>query len=165
MLERLRRLAAVARESGATVVHLLYSPMAGDRSQNRRSVLFAKTLHRQDHWRADGPECQPVAALGVAPSDLLIVRHSGLAPTHGTETFRILRNIGIDAIVLGGVSTNIALPLVAVDAVDQDFSVVIPRDATAGTPLAHHESMLMHTLPFVATISTCEEVTAVLRGA
>jgi nicotinamidase-related amidase len=158
MLAALGRLAAAGRDAGATIVHLLYSPIAGNRSSNRRSVLFSRLLGTQDDWREGAPETMPVPEIGVGSDDLLLTRHSGLSPTYGTETFKILRNLGIDTIVLGGVSTNIALPAVAVEAVDEDFRVVVPGDATAGTPASHHESMLRHTLPFVATMATADEI-------
>lgn len=164
MLAALGRLAAAGRETGVTVVHLLYSPLADNRSSNRRSVLFSRLLSTQDDWREGDPETMPVPQIGVGPDDLLLTRHSGLSPTYGTETFKIMRNLGIDTIVLAGVSTNIALPVVAVEAVDEDFRVVVPADATAGTPASHHESMLQHTLPFVATMTMADEVIADWRG-
>jgi nicotinamidase-related amidase len=160
MLATLGRLAAAARTTDVTVVHLLYSPLAGNRSSNRKAILFSRLLHLQDDWQQGTPETMPVPEIGVGPDDLLLTRHQGLSPTYGTETFKILRNLGVDTIVLAGVSTNIALPAVSVEAVDEGFSVVVPRDATAGTPASHHESMLTHTLPFVATMTSADDVIA-----
>jgi hypothetical protein len=42
--------------------------------------------------------------------------------------------------------------------VDENFSVVIPVDATIGTPQSHHESMLKHSLAFVAQLTTVDEL-------
>jgi nicotinamidase-related amidase len=72
----------------------------------------------------------------------------------------VLRNIGIQEIVVAGVSTNLAIPLVAVGAADEDFAVTIPTDASIGTPPEHHESMLRHSLAFIARLTTVDELLA-----
>jgi nicotinamidase-related amidase len=70
----------------------------------------------------------------------------------------ILRNMGVEEVVVAGVSTNLAIPLVAVGAADEDFAVAIPSDATVGIPQQHHESMLKHSLAFVARLTTVDEL-------
>jgi len=47
---------------------------------------------------------------------------------------------------------------VAVGAADEDFAVTVASDACVGTPSAHHESMLRHSLAFVARLATVDEV-------
>jgi nicotinamidase-related amidase len=74
----------------------------------------------------------------------------------------MLRNVGITTVLLAGVSLNIAIPVVATDAVDEGFDVVIARDAVAGTPAEYGESMLRYTLSFIATITTVDDVIAAL---
>ena len=67
--------------------------------------------------------------------------YQGISPVHRTETLALLRNMGIEEVVVAGVSTNLAIPLVAVGAADEDFAVTIPTDACIGTPPEHHASM------------------------
>jgi nicotinamidase-related amidase len=154
------RLAHGARAAGALVVHLTYVPAVGNRSSNRKPVLFSRILDQMADWTADHPATQVVPEIGVDSADLVLVRHSGISPTHGTETFKILRNLGVTSLVLAGVSTNIAVPVVAVEATDEGFDVLVASDAVAGTPAAHSESMLDHTLAFVATTTTTDELLA-----
>ena len=151
-------LAARARRVGVLVVHLTYVPVANNRSSNRKPPLFAAILDHMDSWAPEQPETTIVPEIGVGPTDLVFPRHQGLSPTYGTETYKILRNLGITTLLIGGVSTNIAIPAAAVEAADEGFSVVVARDATIGTPAEHHESVLRHTLPFVATMTDSEEV-------
>jgi nicotinamidase-related amidase len=151
-------LAARAREVGALVVHLTYVPVAGNRSSNRKPPLFAAINDNMDTWAPGQPETSVVPEIGVGPDDLVLERHQGLSPTYGTETYKILRNLGITTVLMGGVSTNVAIPTASAEAVDEGFAVVIARDATVGTPAEHHESMLRHTLPFIATMTTSEKV-------
>ena len=77
---------------------------------------------------------------------------------HRTEVLSILRNMGMEDVVVAGVSTNLAIPLVAVGAADEDFAVTIATDACVGTPPEHHASMLEHSLAFVARLATADEL-------
>ena len=52
----------------------------------------------------------------------------------GTDLDAILRNLGVSTIVAVGVSLNIAIPNLVMDAVNKGCRVVLPRDAVAGYP-------------------------------
>jgi nicotinamidase-related amidase len=152
------RLAAGARAAGAQIVHLTYIPVAGTRSANRRSPLFGRLLDSLADWNPQHPAVQPIPEIGVGPDDLVLPRHTGLSPTHGTETFKLLRNIGTRTVVLAGISVNVAIPVVATEATDEDFDVFIPTDAVAGAPDSHVASMFRHTLAFMATLGTVDQL-------
>jgi nicotinamidase-related amidase len=154
------RLARGARAAGAQVVHLTYAPAARNRSQNQRPPLFKRLHSRLDDWHATHPATEPIPEIGVGPDDLVLQRHTGMSPTYGTETFKLLRNMGIKTVVCAGISVNVAIPMVATEAGDEDFDVLIARDAVAGAPAEHVESMLQHTLAFVATICTVDDLLA-----
>ena len=159
VLQRISALAAAARDAGVAVAHLTYAPLPGGRSTNRRSPLTRATAGTRD-WGADRPGADVVPEIGVAEGDLVFERHQGISPVHRTEVLAVLRNMGMEEIVVAGVSTNLAVPLVAVAAADEDFGVTIVRDATAGVPASHHESMLCHTLAFVGRLVTTDELVA-----
>lgn len=154
------RLAAGARAAGARIVHLTYAPVAGNRSSNRRTPLIRRIHPLLAEWHPGHPAVEPIPEIGVTADDLVLQRHTGISPTYGTETFRLLRNLGIDAVVIAGVSANIAVPLVAAEAADEDFDVFVARDAVAGTPPEHAESMMRHTLAFLAILCTTDELLA-----
>jgi nicotinamidase-related amidase len=157
-IKAMGRLAEGARQAGAQVVHLTYAPLAGNRSTNRRPPLFARLLPSLAEWHPTHPAVQPIPEIGVGPDDLILQRHTGLSPTYGTETYKMMRNIGMTTLVLAGISANIALPVAATEAADEDFDVIIPSDAIIGSPEEHKVSMLRHTLPFIATIRTVDEL-------
>jgi nicotinamidase-related amidase len=154
-LATMGRLAAGARSCGVLVVHVTYVPIAHGRSTNRRSPLMQATLVTAE-WGESHPAADIVPEIGVGPDDLVFQRHQGISPVHRTETLAVLRNMGIDELVVAGVSTNLAIPLVAVGAVDEDFAVTIPTDACVGTPPEHHASMLKNGLAFVARLTTTD---------
>jgi nicotinamidase-related amidase len=159
ILRRIGELAAAARRAGVTVVHLTYAPVAGGRSTNQRSPLTRGT-NASAGWDDDHPGAQVVPEIGVEAGDLVFERHQGISPVHRTETLAILRNLGIEEVVVAGVSTNLAVPAVAVAASDEDFAVTVVRDGTVGVPASHHQSMLRYSLGFVARLATVDEVVA-----
>jgi nicotinamidase-related amidase len=103
---------------------------------------------------------QPIPEIGVGPDDLILPRHTGFSPTHGTETFKLLRNVGITHLVLAGISLNVALPVVGTEATDEGFTVIFPSDAVVGTPPEHAESILKHTLPLIGTVVPVDKLLA-----
>ena len=158
-LAAMGHLATGARRTGVQVVHLTYLPMAGGRSASQRSPLMRATSSTAA-WRDADAALDIVPDIGLGPDDLVLPRHQGISPVHRTEVLSVLRNMAMDEIVVAGVSTNLAVPLVAVGAADEDFGVTVATDATVGTPAEHHASMLRHSLAFVARLATTDELLA-----
>jgi nicotinamidase-related amidase len=103
--------------------------------------------------------------LVVEPSDIVSHRAHGMAPFTGTSLDATLRGYGIDTVVLSGVSTNIALPGAATEAVGLGYNVVLAEDCAAGaTPETHQMQVTMH-LRLLATITDAGSVIASLRAA
>jgi len=103
--------------------------------------------------------------LVVEPSDIVSHRSHGMAPFTGTTLDATLRGYGIETIVLTGVSTNIALPGAATEAVALGYNVVLAEDCTAGaSPETHQMQISMH-LPLLATIADAGLVMASLQAA
>jgi nicotinamidase-related amidase len=159
VLPTMGRLAAGAREAGVQVFHLVYTPVAGGRSTNRRSPLMRATKVSMG-WKPGDPETQVVDEIGVGPEDIVLPRATGISPVWRTETLTILRNMGIDEVVCAGVSTNWAIPLTVAAVADEDMTPVVPVDAVVGAPAEHHQSMLTHALGFVAKLATTDDIMA-----
>jgi nicotinamidase-related amidase len=153
------RLAAGARAAGARVVHLTYLPLAGGGTASRRAPLMRATRSTSE-WSADAPALEVIAEIGVGADDLVLPRHQGISPVHRTEVLTMLRNLGIDEVVVAGVSTNLAVLLVAVGAADENFGVTVATDAAVGTPATYHASVLKHSLAYVARLATVDELLA-----
>jgi nicotinamidase-related amidase len=95
--------------------------------------------------------------LGPAPSDLVLPKTHGVASLGSTGADAALRNLGVDEIVLTGVSVNVAIPALAFEAVNRGYRVTIPRDAVAGVPPSYAEEVLDRTLALVATLTTVDD--------
>ena len=153
------RLATGARGAGVQVVHLTYLPLAGGRSASQSAPLMRATASTSA-WNESDTALEIVPDIGVGPDDLVLPRHQGISPVSRTEVLTILRNMGMEHVVVAGVSTNLAVLLVAVGAADEDFAVTVATDATVGTPPEHHASMLRHSLAFVARLASTDELLA-----
>lgn len=160
VLPTLGALAASARSAGVQVVHATFEGAAGGRSALANNRIMQIMRPRLAEWVAGSEPVQVAEEIGCAAQDLVIPRHHGVSPTQDTELLTVLRNLGVDTVVVAGVSLNIAIPSVAVDAVNAGFWVVVPSDAVAGTPAEYGEQVLRHTLRMVATVASAEEVAA-----
>ncbi len=76
----------------------------------------------------------------------------------GTDLDAILRNLGVSTIVAVGVSVNVAIPNLVMDAVNAAYRVVVPRDAVAGIPTDYATAVIDNTLSLLATITTTDEL-------
>jgi len=152
------RLCAAARAAGVPVVHCVAGRRPDDRGSNRNARLFGAMLKSPVRLDLGTPATEVVADFDVQPSDLVLSRIHGLNPMAGTDLDPILRNLEVATIVVVGVSVNIAITNLVMDAVNLGYRVVIPRDAVAGVPAAYAEAVLDNTLSLLATLTTTDDV-------
>jgi biuret amidohydrolase len=100
---------------------------------------------------------------GTEPTDLVLHRWHGLGPMGGTDLDTILRNLGVTTIVAVGVSLNVAIPNLVMDAVNAGYRVVLPRDAVAGIPAEYGDAVVDNTLALLATVTTTDDLIEVWR--
>ncbi|MDB6002874.1 MAG: hypothetical protein JWP52_4573 [Rhizobacter sp.] len=152
VLPAIARLLDAARAAGVTVAHATFEGPLGAVSRGTAPLWRALT-GATDDWAAGHPGTEVLPEL-LAEGDLVLPRHHGLSPTWKTELLPVLRNRGIRTLVLAGVSLNVALLLTAAEAEAEGFSVVVPRDAVAGTPREYGEMVLGNTMSMLARITT-----------
>lgn len=152
------RLAAAARHAGAKVVHATAANQPDLWGYNMNARLFRGVLSSPVKLLPGTEAAEVVDEIGVHPGDVLFVRQHGLSPLEGTELDSLMRNAGVQTIVMCGVSTNVAIPNTTFDAVNKGYQVVIPRDAIAGTPPEYREQLIAHSLSYVATITSTDDV-------
>jgi nicotinamidase-related amidase len=101
-----------------------------------------------------------IPEVGVEPDDLVLTRTHGLNPMAGTDLDPILRNLGITTVVVAGVSVNVAITNLVMDAVNLGYQVVLPRDAVCGLPADYADAVIDNTLRLLATVTTVDDLTA-----
>ncbi|MGB3331908.1 MAG: cysteine hydrolase [Mycobacterium sp.] len=156
-LPNISRLLPAARSSGVAVVHCLVHRRPDGLGSNHNARLFAagRRAVRIDPGSA-GATLLP--EFGPEPSDLVLSRCHGLGPMGGTDLDAVLRNLGISTVVAVGVSLNVAIPNLVMDAVNAAYRVVVPRDAVAGVPAEYGAAIIDNTLSLLATITTTQEL-------
>ncbi len=153
------KLAKAAREHGAPVIHCLANSSPGRFGANTNARLF-KSKRRDPgappYDPANDTPCPEVYEEG----DILSKRDHGLNPMADTQLDRRLRNSGITTIIVAGVSLNVAILGLAMDAVNSGYQVIVARDAVSGYPKEYHEPVLANTLFMIATLATTDEIIA-----
>lgn len=152
-LPNITRLLPAARSAGVQVVHCLVQRRPDGLGSNHNARLFA-TGRRSVSIAPGSPGATLLGEFGPEPSDLVLHRWHGLGPMGGTDLDAILRNLGISTIVAVGVSLNVAIPNLVMDAVNAAYRVVLPRDAVAGVPAEYGEAVIDNTLAPLATVTT-----------
>jgi nicotinamidase-related amidase len=106
------------------------------------------------------PQWAPVAELAPVEGDYVLVRFHGISPFHGTELDQLLRNLGVRTVVATGVSVNVGVLAMTIEAVNAGYQVVVPREAVTGTPDEYVEAVMKNTLRLLATIAPVDDVVA-----
>lgn len=156
------RLLAAARDAGVPVAHCTAEFRADRAGTVANTPLHSAVLGRPEHLLAGTAATELVPGLGAAPGDLVSCRRHGVSPFTGTSLDATLRNLGVRVLVVAGVSVNLGVVGLCVEAVDLGYQVVVCTDAVAGVPAAYAEEVLRHTLALVATLTDVDHVVAAL---
>lgn len=153
-IPNLARLLPAARGAGVRVVHCLFARRGDGLGGNRNARLFAGVSGRGVDMSPGSAGASLVPELGPEPSDMVLTRFHGVGPMGGTDLDAILRNMGVTTIVATGVSVNVAITNLVMDAVNAGYQVVLPRDAVAGVPAEYADAVIDNTLALLATVTT-----------
>jgi nicotinamidase-related amidase len=152
IVARIAELASAFRAAGLPVVHchIAHRPdLAGVRPN---SLLGALTIKNRT-LIAGRPDALPPPELAPHQGDHVSTRATGITAFYGTDLDATLRLRSVETIVLTGVSTDVAIPGLALEAVNRGYYVRVPADCVAGTSARSTEFMLSGLLPVIARIT------------
>ena len=140
-------------------------------------VIFVRTHHdrwsdRQDYYLREGPvgplhHLQPGGwgsefyGLCPGPDDHTLTKRRWSA-FFGTELEILLRNLGIQTLIVTGVATNVCVDTTVRDACMRDLDVVVVRDCVAAYSEDEHEAALRTMGRHFARVTSLEETLAEL---
>ncbi|HET7531057.1 MAG TPA: isochorismatase family protein [Mycobacteriales bacterium] len=156
-------LCAAARAAAIPVIHGVAGRRPDDRGSNRNARLFGAMLKSPVRLDLGSPAADVVPEFDLQPSDLVLSRIHGLSPMAGTDLDPVLRNLGVTTLVVVGVSVNVAITNLVMDAVNRGYQVVLPRDAVCGVPASYADAVIDNTLALLAAVCTTADVVAALR--
>ena len=164
MLPAVVQLVTAARRADVDVVHATFARRADGKGSNTNARLFAAMAKAPVTLVHGSPAAEVVPEVGVRPTDIVLTRSHGLNPMAGTDLDAVLRNLGVTTIVVAGVSVNVAITNLVMDAVNLGYDVVLPRDAVCGVPAEYADAVIDNTLRLLATVTTVDELAAIWKG-
>jgi nicotinamidase-related amidase len=159
VVDNAARLVAAARHRGVPVVHCTAGFRADRLGSSPTAPLISAMLRRPEHLLEGTPAVELVPELGPEPGDLISHRRHGVSPFTGTSLDATLRALGTRTVVAAGVSLNLGIIGLAIEAVNSGYRVVVATDAVAGVPADYADAVVHHTLALVATLATVDEIT------
>lgn len=161
IIPKMVALAEAFREAGMPVIHthIAHDP---DYAELPITNLIMARSKKNGRQKVGSVDAEPVPELAPTATDIVHSRGYGLIAFHGTDLDSRMRHMGINTVVLSGVSSNIALQGLALFASDMGFQVVIPEDCTAGASRETHEFVFKNLLPLYSNITTGDQVIAAL---
>ena len=162
MLAALAGILAATRDTGRTVVHCLALSRAdrGGRLQNAPLLRLAT-----EGMTIGSKRAEVMDELTPVDSDFIVGRLHGVSPFHGTELDAILRSRGVTHVIATGVSLNVGVTGMVIEAVNHGYEVVLPTDAVAAASADYEAAQIKNSLRALATLSTADEVCAAMRAA
>ena len=165
VLTNLGRLVDAGRAAGVQVVHCVAKGRADGKggNTNTRMAGVARRARSQPGYVPPDPEAfaEVVPEIGVDPDDFVLSRIHGMSCMSDTGLDPLLRNLGVSTIVVGGVSVNVGVTNLAMDAMNRSYNDVCPRDGAAGVPPEYAEAVMEHTMSMIARLTTVDELVGI----
>lgn len=141
----IERLSTSLRAAGGTVAWVMPAPVSQWKSARVLEALWgADHVRRLDRaYRAGAPEAALADGLTVAAEDITVAKrgYSAFFP-EACPLPGMLRDRGIDTVLIAGTLTNVCCDASARDAMQDGFRVVVVADANAARNEAEHEAAL-----------------------
>jgi ureidoacrylate peracid hydrolase len=163
----INRLTAELRQRGARVIWVCHQNDAGGRDWERFFGSFVAPQNRQraaQALTAGDPLQRLYPELHVAPGDLAATKNRysaliGESPPVGS----MLKQYGIDTLLIAGTKTNVCCECTARDAMMLDYKVVMLSDCTAALSEEEHRATLENVIQQFGDVMTGDEVLQILR--
>ena len=154
-----------ARALEIPVLHLTAEFRADRLGSSANTPLHAAVLRRADHLLSGTPAVEIIPELGPEPEDLVIPRFHGVSPFSGTSLDASLRNLGVHTLIVTGVSVNLGVLGLCIEAVNLGYQVVLVTDAVCGVPRHYADQVIEETLGLIATLSDSSQIVMSMTSA
>ncbi len=162
VLAKVQALIAAAHASGVPVGYINYARKADfprPRTLLHRRTGATPTLI-EGTWGAETH-----AAVTPTAQDFVFTRSIGVDGSYGTQLYPVMRMLGRDALLVCGVSTNLAVEGLVRASVNRGFEMFVVEDCCAGFPDAWHDFSITNILPLLSTVTSSAAVLAALEAA
>jgi len=141
-----RRLLDAFRAAGREVFFTRHGALLPDGRdmivrRRQRDIDARATTERPHLWSRGSFEHQIVDNLAPLPHELVIDKNAS-SPFNGSAIDQLLRNMGIDTLVVAGMATDMCVETTSRDAADRGYNVIVVEDAVATFVEEHHTAAL-----------------------
>jgi nicotinamidase-related amidase len=105
------------------------------------------------------------AAVAPRAEDFVFTRCVAVDGSYGTQMYPVLRMLRRDALLICGVSTNLAVEGIVRASVNRGFEMFVIEDCCASYPDEWHEFSIRNIMPLLATVTSSAAVLDALQGA
>ena len=161
MIPNAARLAKAARTARVPVVHCIAMRRPDGLGSNVNARIFGAARKAPIALTPGTEAVEVIDEIGVEPADIVLSRYHGVGPMAGTDLDPVLRNISVTTVVCIGVSVNVGMTNLVMDALNAGYQVVLPRDAVAGVPEDYANAIIDNTLSLLATVVTTDDLIGV----
>ena len=162
MIPRMERLIAFAREHGLPIVWT-----QSDHSAPHSGIMLRKfPIIREDRelWKGEPSFDLYAEMVQPAEGEFRVVKHKYDAFWE-TDLDAILRNSGVDTLIVAGTATNVCCESTARSAFFRDYNVVFLSDCTASFDQGMHDAALKTIDLFFGRVVTTDEAVAEMQEA
>jgi nicotinamidase-related amidase len=168
MIPNIVRLVAAFRAAGREVVFTRHGALLPDgrdmvARRRTRDTSALRESGRPAMWPAGSFEHEIVDEVAPRPGELVLDKNSS-SPFNGTGIDQLLRNLGLETLVLAGAATDMCVETTGRDAADRGFNVVVASDATATFYEAHHDASLSALARVFGQVWDTETILHALEG-
>jgi nicotinamidase-related amidase len=160
VIGHLARLVHGGRAAGVRIVHCTAEFRADRAGSAVNSPMLATMAKHPSHILVGSAAAELVPELGPEESDVVSARRHGLSPFGGTSLDVTLRNLAVSTVVATGVSVNLGVLGLALEAVNLGYRVVVATDAVCGFPREYAAAVMRHSMALVATRATVDDLLA-----
>jgi nicotinamidase-related amidase len=170
------RLREAWSEAGLPVIfvrtHHRYDPRTGEVVDNRNPFWMAQHgsaipglgKKRKTLAIEGAPVTEIVPELAPRPGEHTVFKHR-YSPFHNTDLELLLKNLGVETLVVGGVNTNNCILCTCFEAFNRDMKIVLVEDMCASMNGAdYHEAAVKLIEAALGWIVRADEVISLLSG-
>ena len=158
VLPNLRRLISTARETGTEVMYTVIENLTRDGRDRSLDYKISGIFVAKGSW-----EAKVVDAVAPADDDIVLAKTSS-SLFNSTNCDYLLRNLGIEHLIVAGLLTDQCVDHTIRDAADRGYRAICVSDACATLTAERHESALSLFAGYCRTLTT-DDVIAELRRA
>ncbi len=157
-IDNMKHLLLGCRKKSLKIVYTLLNSKVSDGSDiSRQFKVSGLEIPHTEPEQEIRPEVAPL------PGDMILSKGT-YSPFTNTDLHNILRDAGIDTLIIAGMVANYSVNLTAFEAADRDFSVVVVWDACASETLDWHLDFKVSLNGGLIRTRTTREVLEMLEG-